>query len=422
MPTTPRRAVFTRLPAALAAAALAVILPSQPAAAQPTLAITFRGTTPLTGTPNDQNGQAVTPTGLSGISWAGPTDPTRWAAVMDNSNKILFLAVNLSPNGTVTSVSFTSALSLSETRDFEGIALPTPSRGTVYLAEEDTPALHEFRLSDGLRLRTFPAPAVFSSRVPNFGFESLSLRADAGALWTANEEALTADGPRSTPTAGTIIRLLQYAPLAGPPDTFIPIRQFAYLTNPIPGPTFAQARSGVSDMIALPNGRLLVLERSLAFDFTNPFQSRIYEVRLYTPSGQPATDVSQPPYASGLSGQTYTLAQKILLWQGNVTNMEGLALGPRLASGNFSLLGIVDNGDGLSQNTLVAFELAGPVCPGDIDGNHTVGASDLSALLSAFGTAAGQAGFSPAADLDGNGAVGAADLSTLLSNFALTCP
>ena len=43
-------------------------------------------------------------------------------------------------------------------------------------------------------------------------------------------------------------------------------------------------------------------------------------------------------------------------------SIEGLTLGPRLPNGNFALLGIVDNGDGLlSANSLVAFELAGPL-------------------------------------------------------------
>jgi hypothetical protein len=50
-------------------------------------------------------------------------------------------------------------------------------------------------------------------------------------------------------------------------------------------------------------------------------------------------------------------------------------------------------------------------CTEDIDGDGTVGASDLSLLLVAWGTAGG------AADLDGNGTVGASDLSQLLVSW-----
>jgi hypothetical protein len=49
----------------------------------------------------------------------------------------------------------------------------------------------------------------------------------------------------------------------------------------------------------------------------------------------------------------------------------------------------------------------GSNCPADIDGNGTVDAADLSAVL-------GNWGGSGVGDLDGNGVVDAADLSTIL--------
>jgi hypothetical protein len=50
-----------------------------------------------------------------------------------------------------------------------------------------------------------------------------------------------------------------------------------------------------------------------------------------------------------------------------------------------------------------------PACPADLDGNGTVDAADLAALLGAWGATSGNA-----ADLDGNGTVDAADLAALL--------
>ena len=49
---------------------------------------------------------------------------------------------------------------------------------------------------------------------------------------------------------------------------------------------------------------------------------------------------------------------------------------------------------------------------GDLDGDGTVGATDLAALLGAWGACAGCA-----ADLDGDGGVGASDLAVLLGNW-----
>jgi hypothetical protein len=59
-----------------------------------------------------------------------------------------------------------------------------------------------------------------------------------------------------------------------------------------------------------------------------------------------------------------------------------------------------------------------PACPADIDGNGTVGADDIAALLSAWGTAGSG---SADTDLDNDGTVGPADLAVLLGAWG-ACP
>ncbi|MBL0926039.1 MAG: hypothetical protein IBJ11_00090 [Phycisphaerales bacterium] len=64
-------------------------------------------------------------------------------------------------------------------------------------------------------------------------------------------------------------------------------------------------------------------------------------------------------------------------------------------------------------------------CPGDVDGNCSVGANDLTRLLVAFGSTAGpppSPAWDAAADLDRNGSVGANDLTILLVNFGCQGP
>jgi hypothetical protein len=60
-------------------------------------------------------------------------------------------------------------------------------------------------------------------------------------------------------------------------------------------------------------------------------------------------------------------------------------------------------------------------CAADLDGDGSVGLSDLSNLLAAFGTAYGQTGWNSRADLNADGDVGLSDLAALLAAFGTTC-
>lgn len=362
------RAIMTCLIAVLAGCASL----SSPSAAQPTapISIAFRNTAAIPSTATDQNAVAFTITGLSGITFLGSDPATgvaRFAAVMDNSNKVVIIRVTFTSAGSISGVQVERGLSLSLTRDFEGISVT--ARGTLLVAEEDTPAIHEFSIANGSLVRTITPPTIFTQRRGNYGFESLTSAAplggpSAGAFaWTANEEALTPDGPLSSQSQGTVVRLVR-VPATPTFAAMSPVStwpQFAYRTQAWHGSSITGARSGVSELVLLPDATLLALERSFAFNLAGFFQCRIYEVNF---AG--ATDVRS--FTSGLAGQTFTPVSKRLLWSGsNVNNMEGLALGPCLdrvrggggASDSYVLLGIVDDADPISMNTLAAFVVSG---------------------------------------------------------------
>jgi glucose/arabinose dehydrogenase len=59
-------------------------------------------------------------------------------------------------------------------------------------------------------------------------------------------------------------------------------------------------------------------------------------------------------------------------------------------------------------------------CVGDFDDNGVTDLADLSALLSAFGTCTGQAGYDARFDLDASGCIDLSDLSQVLSDFGCT--
>ncbi|MCC6676272.1 MAG: esterase-like activity of phytase family protein [Phycisphaerales bacterium] len=335
-----------------ATTSILLLLLAAPAGLGQPLAVQYRNSVPLATSTTDQTGQSFTVTGMSGITRRAADD---YLAVMDNSRYVVALHVNLVDDGSIASAQFTGGVRLADSRDFEGIAYTDAARNSVFLSEEGTPAIHEYSLATGARLRTFTTPPVFASRRSNNGFESLArhpLPVGRGELWTANEEALTVDGPASSASVGTTVRLLHYT---FDRTTQKPGAQFAYLTQPWHGTSISGAKGGLSDLLVLPDGRLLALERSFAFSASGFFQTRIYELDF---TG--ATDVSLLP---GLAGQTYTTVAKRLLWSGFLTNLEGLTLGPPVPAGGRAMLSIVDDGDPISTNTLHAFVITGDLGP-----------------------------------------------------------
>jgi len=367
------------------------------------LAVEYRNTFAIPSSATDQSGLVFAVTGLSGLSYAGDN---LWWACLDNSNKLIELRITLGAMGDIAAATITRGLSLGTSADAEDLAV---SDGHAWIADE-SPALRRAVLASAAIDQNLALPPPFTSVRPNFGLESLTRAAD-GVHWTANEEALSVDGPLSTPQAGTLVRLLRLAPSG---ESLTPTRQLAYETAPIHGPTTAQARSGLCALVALPSGRMLSLERSFALNFASLFQSRIYELDLAGAGdvGHLASLVTPTPIPPIVP------VGKRLLHRAFHANMEGLALGPPLANGGHALLGIVDDGDPLSTNQLVAFRLAGPVeppCPADIDADGDADSDDIIAFFIAWEEAA------PPADLDGDADTDSDDVVVFFTAFEGGC-
>lgn len=354
---------------------------------------------------------------LSGVTYLGPAAGGlhRFLAVQDTGNQLVEIDVAFNANASLGSALAVNNLGLSPGFDFEGVVYNGATRNSVYVSEEVTPGLREYDLASGVQIAPLPIPGVYSNRRANRGFESLARNADTGVIWTANEEALTIDGPTATTTAGTYVRLQKFIESG---STATAAAQFAYLVDPIhAGTVNSNTRSGLSELVSLPDGNLLALERSLA---TTGFQSRIYQLDLSN-----ATDISASEYDVGLVGQSFTPVAKTLLWSGQVggffgENLEGLAVGPQLASGNWALLGVVDSGasaDPLSGNTIAAFELVPPPCDlaGDYNCSGAIDDADYLVWQAEYGNPAP----SPA---DGNddGVVGLADYTIWRDSYVAT--
>ncbi|MEZ6101053.1 MAG: esterase-like activity of phytase family protein [Pirellulaceae bacterium] len=351
---------------------------------------------------------------LSGIAFGGPVvaDAFRFWAVQDSGGQAVAIDVTFGADGTLLSAKVNQSVSLPPAWDGEAITFLGPDRSRLLVSDETSPQLMEVDVGVGFTGKSVPLPAIYSNIRHNRGIESLSRAPGGHSIWTANEEALVGDGDLATDATGTIVRLQQFDDLG---DSLIAQEQYAYPVDPIhasQGDNDA-TRSGLVDLVAFDSG-LLALERSLASSLIPP----PYESRVYLLDFANATNVATSEYASGLIGTTYTPVAKILLWSGPAggglgQNLEGLALGPQLPNGNSVLLGIVDNGDPLSSNSLIAFELSGvsPRC-GDYNCNGAVDAADYTVWKDHFGSQDFLA-----ADGNGNRIVDAADYTVWKDGF-----
>ena len=299
---------------------------------------------------------------LSGLAWL---TGTTYHAVSDatNQRKVHELSIAVNPaTGRITEASFAQTLTVAAGNDLEGIAWCRP-RGTWFIADEGSPPtggfLREHTLPDGNLLQTLALPAPLQNARANFSLESCSW--GAGALWTANEEALAHESALATASTGSLVRLQKFDHLLNPAG------QWAYQTDSFgfDSSLTTAERSGVVDLLALPDGNLLVLERALGFGFVPSYRNRIYLVE-----SSAATDVSG---IADLDGATFTPVTKTLLWEKNhgsvsTRNFESLTLGPALpliGSTSHSVLLVADNGGG-SQQHLYALIVNGVAAPAPI--------------------------------------------------------
>ena len=360
---------LARTAATIALCALLACAAASPSAASDPrpLRIVHCGSITLPSSVSDRNGDAVQITGLSGITWLGHD---RYAAIMDNSDKLILFSLSLARDGTPLETSDFEVVTLAERHDYEDVAacpeplqnriaalrmeqgFPDPGR-CLLLCEEDTPAIRAISLVDGSLLGVIPIPNVLTTRVFQRGLESVDIDPDGLHLWTANEEALAADGPAATVNAGTVVRLvrvaisdedqhreeesLQLAYDVDAPHAFV--RVFAGITL-----------SGVTALVGLGGGRLLVLERSGSPGLP-PFENRIYLVE--TLKARDVTHIDRD-----LAAQTEAHVPKVLLWKDQLgCNIEGLCFGPRLPGGVRSLVAVADNGAIGTPNQLITFTL-----------------------------------------------------------------
>jgi len=273
---------------------------------------------------------------LSGLSW----DSTAAAAplyfcVSDAEPVLISLHAAIDVDtGKITSVTMGEPIALTDaSTDLEGIAFDAKSR-SVFISNESEPGIRQHNASSGELLNridasSHPQLGAFQGATQNKAWESLAMSPDGRTIWTANEDSLPSD------PAGTI-RLQRF-------DAALqPTGQWAYEMSPVPEHWTSKFALGVPDLLVLPGGALVVMERGFG-SIRGGVEARI---QLFQIDFRDATNLA------GGSLDEAARVGKSLLWESSFndfnSNFEGLTLGPTLNNGDRSLLLVADNG-GLSR-------------------------------------------------------------------------
>jgi hypothetical protein len=332
--------------------------------------------------PNDKQVDGTLVGGLSGLDY-DPADGTFVAVSDDRSDnaparfytlKLIFigdrlLKVDVQKAATLLQANgqpYPNGRTGGDVPDPESIRIDPTNPATLWWTSEGDRArgLKPFvRTIDrsGKQLLDVPVPAMFAMNADresggrnNLTFEGLSFAPAGASFWVGMESALYEDGPIATVAAGSVSRFTRFAR-----DGKV-LGQFAYPIDAIPARPGAgkAADNGVSEILALDDQRLLVIERS-GVQGDDGFY--IDHIRLYEASIAGATDISGVP---ALTGASYKPMTKRLvlnldnLYIGWIDNIEGVTWGPKLSNGNRTLILVSDNNFNVNEVTqFLAFEV-----------------------------------------------------------------
>ena len=239
-------------------------------------------------------------------------------------------------------------------RDTEGVAY-CPWRNTVFISGEADQRIIEYDTLGNPTGHELAIPEWCSSKsiLYNRGFEALTYSPATSRFYTMTESPLKADGHivcAATPRAPQLLRLLAFS------DSLALCSQKVYAMEPATATQFRHYYTyGVSAMTALPDGRLLVLEREI--NIPRRAWSGSVRHRLYIVNPATGSELSANAPISTLRPQEYVskrllteFTTQLNLLHTKLGNYEGLCLGPRLADGSYTLLLINDSQAGAGNS------------------------------------------------------------------------
>ena len=228
-------------------------------------------------------------------------------------------------------------------RDMEGIVY-VPQSQTVFVSGEKSNRVLEYTLDGAYTGRELSIPSCYHRATYNYGLEGLAYSAETRRFWVCNESTLKGDGEQANSVNGVQnrIRLQSFS------DVLEPLEQYAYLMDkPKAHKPTALYGMGVSEITALENGDVLVLEREF---YTPPSKIGAFVVnKLYqvSPSGATTnrTDTLSNATLYLPKHLVYQWKTKLNLTKRTIANYEGMCLGPKLSGNRRVLILLSDSQD-----------------------------------------------------------------------------
>lgn len=255
--------------------------------------------------------------------------------------------------------------------DPEGIVYIKPtsstSDGTLYIATEGNQNITQYNLDGTLTGQNVSVPDIFKKANSSYGLESLAY--NSSTLWTTTESTISSDGNYATSVNGAanVLRLQSFhiehnAGETSQPSLIItPSKQYAYQTDtPAANEIGNNYAFGVSEMLALDDGKVMLMEREF---FVPSFYLGAYVIcKIYIIEPQQSTVISNEetggsfPLGTLISNGTVKPVAKTKLCEFRtdftpakectLANYEGMTLGPVLSNGNKTIILISDSQNG----------------------------------------------------------------------------
>lgn len=217
--------------------------------------------------------------------------------------------------------------------DPEALRLDRSGRRIVWSSEGDAEGRPQIFIADmnGKTEKTLDLPEAFLPNAEasrgvraNLAFEGLAISPDGEMLYAMTENALAQDGDRATFDAGSRSRLLAIDLRTGEAAA-----QYVYETDPIafrPTQLVRYADNGVSEMLALPDGRLIVVERS----YVETIGNRIAFYVIAPKDGEAIMDDASAAAAKPLTKTLWFKIDEGDFGGLDIDNIEAMSFGPEI--------------------------------------------------------------------------------------------
>lgn len=237
--------------------------------------------------------------------------------------------------------------------DCEGVAYFNDAN-TVFVSGEEEQRIMEYSM-DGTptgRELAIPSSMGRDKIETNLGFEALTYNAIQNRFWTTTESTLLADGEHASSTKRDVHNHLRFQSFD---NSLQPRESYVYeMDLPNAKKTKGTSIHGVPSLIALDDGRLIVMEREGYFP-KKEYGSWV-RIKLYMVNPKAETPVSLDTPMASISHDTFmkkeflgSFITHLRIGQMNLSNYEGMCLGPKLKDGRQTLILIADSQNGLGN-------------------------------------------------------------------------